>query len=446
MYLKRKIESYLSEWKSNRNRLPLIIQGARQVGKTFSIRKFAQENYDSVVEINFALHPEYKEIFAQGFKVDTIIRNISVLDNSLRFIPGHTLIFFDELQQCPNAATSLKAFREDGRYDVICSGSLMGLNYKEIESNAVGNKSDLFMKPLDFEEFLWACGYDNTFIEGLYSDMLNLRPLTDATMSVMLDLFNQYLILGGMPNVVKAYFLNDRNFQGTLQMQRDICRNYEEEITKYAGSLDKGKILNVFRKIPIFLGKENKKFQITKVAHGARSREYSGVVEWLVDSGIINICYNLSQPELPLKANYNPDCFKIYFKDSGLLVSQLDEESQADLRFNKNFSTYKGALYENIVASMLDQEGYDLFYYRNEKGTLEMDFMVRDLESVIPIEVKAKNGATASLNKLISSDEYPEIHYGIKFWRQNIGFNGSFYTFPYFLVFLLKRFLRERSI
>lgn len=227
-------------------------------------------------------------------------------------------------------------------------------------------------------------------------------------------------------------------------MQQQILLDYEEDITKYAGGLDKAKILNVYRSIPVFLGKSNKKFQISKVAHGARNRSYVGVVEWLDNAGIINICYNLELPELPLKGNYNPMDYKLYFGDPGLLIGSLDEESQQDLRNNRNFNIYKGALYENIVSDMLKKQGYSLFFYKNAKATVEMDFMIRDIDSLVPVEVKAQDGATISLNNLINKPVYSDIHYGIKLGNKNIGFNKKFYTFPYFLGFFLKRFLAER--
>ena len=442
--LKRKIDQYLKEWKNNPERKPLIIKGARQVGKTESIRNFAKNNYQSVIEINFVLQKQYKDIFNDGFEVDTIIKNISLRNPNYEFIPGNTLIFFDELQDCINCATSLKSFREDGRYDIICSGSLMGINYNEIESNSVGNKEDYEMYSMDFEEFLWAKGYKEEQIEKLYEHMKNLTPLSDTEFSVMFENFKEYMIIGGMPAIVNS-FVKQNNYSGTLKMQRQILQDYEEDITKYAGGLDHAKILNVYRKIPVFLGNENKKFQISKIETGARNREYIGTIDWLRNSGIINVCYCLEQPELPLGGNFNPDNYRIYFRDTGLLIGSLDEEAQEDLRNNKNFNTYKGAIYENIVGDMLVKQGYNLYFYKNEKATIEMDFFVRDKDSLIPVEVKANDGATVSLKKLIESEKYKDIQYGIKLGYKNIGFNGQFYTFPYFLTFLLKRFLREKS-
>ncbi len=442
--LRRKIDSFLKKWKKEADRMPLIVKGARQVGKTASILQFASDNYKNVVAINFVLQQRYKTIFEEGYEVDSIIRNISIIDPSITIEPGNTLIFFDEMQDCPNCATSLKAFKIDGRYDIICSGSLMGINYNEIESNSVGYKEDFTMHSMDFEEFLWAKGYNDDFIESIYKSMASLTPLTAVEMDVLGGLFREYMTIGGMPAVVSR-FVTSGNYSGTLKMQRQLLLDYEEDITKYAQGLDKGKIKNVYSHISVFLGQDNKKFQISKIAHNARNREYVGTIEWLRDAGIVNVCYCLAQVSLPLKGNYDPKSYKIYYKDTGLLVASLDEESQDDMRVNKNYGTYKGAIYENVVGDMLVKQGYDLYFYRNEKSTLEMDFFIRDSRSLIPVEVKAIDNATKSLSKLTSlSDTYPDIQYGIKLCNKNIGFNGQFYTFPYFLTFLLKRFVRER--
>ena len=437
--LKRKIDKYLIEWKQNPDRKPLIVKGARQIGKTESIKHFAENNYKNIININFVLQKQFKDIFDDGFEVDTIIKNISLRNPDYKFEPGETLIFFDEIQDCINCATSLKAFRQDGRYDVICSGSLMGINYKEIESNSVGNKEDYEMHSMDFEEFLWAKGYSEEQIEDLYNHMKTLTPFSNTELSVMIENFKEYTVIGGMPEIVNS-FVKNKNYSGTLKLQKQIIADYEEDITKYANGLEQTRILNVYRKIPVFLGNENKKFKISKVESGARNREYIGTIDWLNNAGIINVCYCLEQPELPLKGNYNPDNYRVYFRDTGLLIGSLDEEAQEDLRNNKNFNTYKGAIYENIIADMLVKSGYDLYFYKNEKATIEMDFFVRDRESLIPVEVKAVNGSTVSLNNLIDGEKYKDIKYGIKFCSQNIGYNGKFYTFPYFLAFLLKVF------
>lgn len=440
--LKRKIDDFLIEWKNNKDRLPLIVKGARQIGKTDSIENFARNNYKYFIEINFALQPEFKSIFDNGFNVDTIISNISLINNDFVFVPGETLIFFDEMQDCINCATSLKAFNIDRRYDVICSGSMMGINYKEIESNSVGNKQDYTMYSMDFEEFLWAKGYKENQIEDLYKCMKECKPLTTTQFDVMMLNFKDYMILGGMPAIVAKYIEN-KNFSGILTMQEQILKDYEEDIAKYAEGFDKARILNAYRKVATFLGNENKKFQVSKVSNGARNREYRGVSDWLSDAGIINISYCMEECALPLKGNYNPENYRLYFADTGLLIASLDEEAQDDLRKNQNFNTYKGAIYENVVGDMLVKAGYNLYFYKNDKGTVEMDFFIRDKNSLIPVEVKANDNSTVSLNNLIDSNNYKDIKYGIKLCNKNIGFNGKFYTFPYFMTFLLKRYLKE---
>ena len=442
--LKRKIDDYLIEWKSNPNRLPLIIKGARQIGKTNAIRNFGLNNYKIFIEINFVFNPEFKTIFDRSFNVDEIIKEITLRRPEIEIIPNETLIFFDEMQECVSTATSLKAFREDGRYDIICSGSLMGINYKKIESNSVGNKEDYTLHSMDFEEFLWAKGYKEEVIDDMLSSMINLEPLSNTMYDVMLENFKEYMITGGMPAIV-SNFIESKNFSGVLKMQKQILLDYEEDITKYAEGLGQSKILTVYKNIPVFPGNENKKFQITKIADGARNREYIGVLGWLDRAGIINICYSLDQVSLPLKGNYNPTNYRIYFGDTGLLIGSLDEEAQDDLRKNQNFNTYKGAIYENVIADMLVKQGYDLYFYKNEKGTLEMDFFIRDKDSLIPVEVKSNDNTAVSLNNLIDSNNYKDIKYGIKLCNKNIGFNGKFYTFPYFMAFLLKRYLKNKK-
>ena len=443
--LKRKIDKFLVEWKNSPGKKPLIVRGARQIGKTESISAFGRANYRHFIIINFVLQEKYKTIFGDGYEVDQIIKNMSLLDGSLTFVPNETLIFFDEMQACPACATSLKAFALDGRYDVICSGSLMGINYNEIESVSVGYKHDHLMHGMDFEEFLWAQGISDEMIEEMYGKMKRVEPLGKVEMDVMMSHFKDYMITGGMPAVV-SHFVENGNFTGVLDMQRRLLKDYEEDITKYAIGLDKGKVKNVYNHISVFLGKDNKKFQISKIARGARNRDYVGTVEWLADAGIVDVCYCLDNLDLPLKGNYNPSNYKLYYGDTGLLVASLEEEAQEDLRVNRNFNTYKGAIYENVVADMLVKQGYDLYFYRNEKSTVEMDFFVRDLSSLVPVEVKASNAATRSLNKLVDPNgKFPNVRYGIKLCAQNIGFNGLFYTFPYFLTFLLKRFLHERD-
>ena len=444
MYLERKIDKFLSDWKKNNDRKPLIVKGPRQIGKTESIKRFAQNNYKSVIEINFVTSEKYKMITSDGYDADSIIKNISLINPSNKFIPNETVIFFDEIQEFPDIATSLKFFNIDGRFDVICSGSLLGINYKRIESNSVGYKTDYNMYSLDFEEFLWAKGYNDDVINEMLKTMLELKPFSELQHTIFSSLFLDYCVLGGMPAVVKEYIKN-KTFEGTLEIQRQLIADYQEDIRKYAVGLDQTRITNVFNSIPVQLAKENKKFQLSKIEKGARFKDYRGCIEWLQDAGMIHMCHCLNNPELPLKGNYDPDKFKIYFCDTGLFVALLDDEAQEDLRANKNLSVYKGALYESIVGEALVKSGYGLYYYKKDNGTLEQDFFVRTSNSLIPLEVKSTNNRSKSLSALVSNEKYSDIEYGIKLCAGNIGFSNDIYTFPYYCTFLLKRYLQEKN-
>lgn len=442
-YLRRKIDEFLIDWKTDTDRMPLIVKGSRQIGKTESIRHFAKiAGYESFIEINFVKDQKYKKITEDGYTVASIIKNISLLDPSKKFIAGKTLIFFDEITEFPDITTSLKFFNEDGRFDVICSGSMLGVNYKKIESNSVGNKTDYEMHSIDFEEFLWAKGYHDAVIDDMLSHMKTMTAFSNIEMSVFHSIFLDYIILGGMPAVVKDY-IEKGTFEGSLDTQHQLIADYKEDIRKYAEGIDQTRILNVFNSIPSQLAKENKKFQISKVEKGARFRDYRGCAEWLDDASIVNICHRLNDVELPLSGNCDIDKFKLYFCDTGLLVSLLDDESQEDLRANKNLGVYKGALYENIVSEALVKEGYKLYYYKKDNSSLEEDFFIRSQSNLIPIEVKSNNGHSKSLRTLISSDKYPDIAYGFKLSANNIGYSEKIYTFPYFCTFLIKRFMKD---
>ncbi len=439
-YLKRKIDKYLVDWKKNANHKPLIIKGARQVGKTKSIEHFAKQNYENVIEINFVEEPIYKQIVENGYSAQAIIKNISRINPLARFIDGKTLIFFDEIQEFPDIVTSLKFFSLDGRYDVICSGSLLGIHYKDISNISVGYKLEIEMRSLDFEEFLWALGYDDSIKEDILSHMKSFTPFSNDVLKIYNDLFLDYCIVGGMPDVVRD-FVSKKTFENTLEIQRQIIIGYEADIKKYAIGLDKALIENVFRSIPFQLGKENKKFQISKVRSGAEFVDYRGSLEWLEDAGIVNISRALQAPNLPLKGNVIEDCCILYYADNGLLLSQLDDEAQLDFRQNKNLDVYKGGLFENIIGEALVKSGYELHYFKKENSTLQEEFFVRYKDYLVPIEVKASNNNSKSLSTMIKSNNYPEIHFGIKIVRGNIGFESNICTFPRFCSFLIKDFL-----
>ncbi len=444
MYLRRKIDEYLTKWKKEVDHKPLIIKGARQIGKTESILYFAKNNYENIIYINFVLEKKYTNIVCDGYDVDSVIKNISIVNPTLKFIEKKTLIIFDEIQEYPDIATTLKSFKIDGRFDVICSGSMLGINYKKIHSNSVGYKTDYEMYSMDFEEFLWAKGYQTEHIEDILNHMIKLTPFNNTELSVYKSLFLDYCVLGGMPDVVKSY-INTNTFSSAVEIQRQITLDYEEDVRKYALGLDQAKIISIYRSIPAQLAKENKKFQFNKIEKNARSREYSGCIDWLIDAGVITSCNCLNYPELPLKGNVDVSKFKLYYPDTGLLVSTLDEEAQEDLRRNKNLGVYKGALYENFVAEAFVKQGLGLYYYKKENSSLEEDFFARTKNELVPIEVKSNGNQSKSTLSLIKNSNYSDIKYGIKLGDFNIGFANNVYTFPYFCAFLIKKYLNNKQ-
>ena len=425
MYFRRKIDDFLIQWKQDPSHKPLIVKGARQIGKTESILHFANEQYSNVVYINFVLDKKFRMIVSDGYDVDTVIKNISLANPAIRFIAGETIIIFDEIQEYPDVATTLKAFRQDGRFDVICSGSMLGINYKKIHSNSVGNKTDYEMFSMDFEEFLWAKGYGEEQIDSIRKHMIDLKPFSETELNIYKSLFLDYCVLGGMPEVVRGY-VETGTFSGSLETQEQIRLDYEEDVRKYAEGLDQAKIISVYRSVPAQLAKENKKFQFSKIEKNARSREYTGYIEWLIDAGVVMECNCLIFPELPLKGNIDESKYKLYYPDTGLLISALDEEAQEDLRVNKNLGVYKGALYENFVAEVFVKQGLGLFYYKKDNSTLEEDFFVRTRDELIPVEVKSNNDRSKSLTALIKNENYSDISMELSLetltWDMQMGF------------------------
>lgn len=318
---------------------------------------------------------------------------------------------------------------------------MLGINYKKIHSNSVGNKTDYDMFSMDFEEFLWAKGYTEDQIGSIPDHMINLIPFSQTEHSVFKKLFLEYCVLGGMPAVVKGY-IESGSFSGSLSLQEQIRLDYEEDVRKYADGLDQARIIRVYRSIPAQLAKENKKFQLTKVDKNARSRDYSGCIDWLKDAGVIMECCCLNFPELPLKGNTDETRYKLYYPDTGLLISALDEEAQEDLRTNKNLGVYKGALYENFIAEAFMKQGLGLYYYKRENSTLEEDFFVRTSNELVPVEVKSNGNRSKSLTTLIKSDRYGDILHGIKLGDFNVGSSDNIFTFPYFCAFCIKEYLK----
>ena len=440
-YLRRKIDSFLLDWKA-RIHLPLLVKGARQVGKTESIIHFGKTNYSSLVYVNFVEKPKFKTIVSGGYDAESIVRELTNLDPSFHFEPNDTLIVFDEVQEFPDIATSLKFFKIDGRFDVIVSGSLLGVHYKKIASLAVGYQEDFEMRSMDFEEFLWARGRGDNFTDMIFGRMQSLKPFTDSEDFACGEHFREYCILGGMPGVV-SLFVEQGNYQGTLDRQRWIMAYYRADIRKYCDGLDQARVVETFDAIPALLGRENRKFQYAAVRRGAKARDYAGCIQWLEDAGLVARAFNMRFPELPIKGNLDSSAFKAYLPDTGLLLASLDDEVVDDFKANRNIHTYKGGIVENLVAEAILKTGKPLCYFKKENATLEMDFFLRTSGNLVPVEVKATNGRSKTLSTLIKGEHYPDITYGVKLTGGNIGFENGIYTFPHFCAFLLPRFLTE---
>ena len=444
-YLARKFDKTLAEWKLREDRLPLLIEGARQVGKSECVKHFAEGRYESFIEINFVERPEFKDIVRDGFSVAAIIRNISQIEPSFRFVTGRTLIFFDELQEFPEVATSLKFFAQSPDYDVICSGSLLGINIKRIKSLSVGYQEQAVMRSMDFEEFLWARGYRDEQFEEILERIVSAQAINPAVADAYSRLFLDFCALGGMPEVVESYFVRG-TFEKVPQIQARLLADYHSDIRKYAEGLDPVRITNVFDSIAPQLAKENKKFQLSVIEHGARRKDYWGCVDWLEQAGVVNRCCRLDFPELPLAAHVDKDFFKLYMSDTGMLVSMLDEESQADIRARRNLGTWKGGLFENIVAEALVKAGTTPVYYKKDNSTLELDFLLRAGDRVVPVEVKSENGCGKSMRTVIASEHYPDISWGVKLVNGNVGFENHILTLPQWAAFMLPRIVKSLRV
>ena len=447
--LKRKIESVLAEWKNSKLKKPLVIKGIRQCGKTYIVRKFAKENYESVVYMNFILEPDKKTAFTGNIDVETIILNLSALIPNSRFINGKTCIILDEIQECREARTALKSFQMDGRFDVIATGSLLGVKgYGKSEmdmeqgqdSIPVGYENVVEMYPLDFEEFLWANGINEKVIATVKSCFENETVVPDGIHKVMMELLYRYVIVGGLPDVVNT-FLETKNIEQTYHVQRSLIAEYEDDMVKYAADEDKPRIRECFESIPKQLAKDNKKFQYSVVRKGARSAQYIGSIQWLEDAGIAKRCYNTKVTELPLEGNAVSDCFKLYTTDIGLLVSMLDYGTQADI-LKGNLLGYKGAIFENLIADFLCKSGQKLYYYQKDSG-LELDFLVRYKSECVVIEVKAKSGQTKSLKTVLKNKNVYHINNAIKLGKYNVGREGEVLTIPLYMGFLIKEKLAD---
>ncbi len=436
--LRRKIEDTLLKWKNTPDHKPLIIKGCRQCGKTSSVLDFAHKNYKSTVYLNFYENPDYVKIFSGSLETDNIVMLTSaLLGSSAKFVPGETVLILDEIQECPEARTALKFFRTDGRYDVIGTGSLLGVRGygKEPKSVPVGSETVITMYPLDFEEFLWANGISEDVISLLERSLETVTPVPEALHERMRQLLLQYTVIGGMPDAVQT-FINTRQMDEVLTIQRDIVHSYEDDMVKYASNPDKSKIKECFQSIPKQLSKENKKFQYSVVSKGAKASKYSGNLQWIEDAGIIARCYNLSITELPLDGNAIEDCFKVYMRDCGLFVSMLEDGTQYDI-LQGNLYAYKGAIFENLIADIFGKMGRKLYYFRKDSG-LEVDFVIRYKGECVPVEVKSTSGNIKSTKTILSHPEKYHVNHAIKLGDYNVGTADNVLTLPLYMAFLLK--------
>ena len=387
--------------------------------------------------MNFFENPDYCSVFEGSLEIDNITMLLSaLLGSEAVFEPGNTILVLDEIQECPDARTALKFFHLDGRYDVIGTGSLLGVRGygKEPKSIPVGYETTIDMSPLDFEEFLWANGISEVVIDSLRKNIRGVTPVPAALHKKMRQLLLQYTVVGGMPDVVQT-FVDTKRLDEVLNMQRDIVRSYEDDMIKYANQKDKSHILECFQSIPKQLSKENKKFQYSVVKKGSTASKYAGSLQWIEDAGIISRCYNLSATELPLDGNAQDDVFKVYMRDCGLFISMLEDGTQFDV-LQGNLARYKGAIFENLIADMFTKMGRKLYYFHKNSG-LEVDFVIRYKGECTLVEVKASSGNTKSTKTILAHPEKYHVNSAIKLGDYNVGRSGEILTLPLYMAFLL---------
>ena len=435
--LKRKIEKTLLNWLNTENRNPLILKGCRQCGKTFSVLRFAQQHYKHVVYLNFFENPDYKTIFEGSLKVDDVVLMMSAfVGANVRFIPHETVIVLDEIQECPRARAALKFFKLDGRFDVLATGSLLGISGYRSEdySVPVGYETIIDMFPLDFEEFLWANGIEDSLIALLKQCLEEERPVPEALHQRMRDLLLQYVVVGGMPHIVDQ-FIKEKNVAFVREEQKLLIRSFEDDMVKYAQSADKSRIRECFESIPKQLARDNKKFQFSLIKKTARSNQYVGSLQWLEDTGLIRRCYNLTLPELPLEGNACHDKFKVYMADTGLFVGMLEDGTERDILQGDLFG-YKGAIFENLVADFFIKMKRPLYYFQTDTG-LEVDFVMRYKGEAVLLEVKATSGNTKSTRTILKHPEKYHVHSAIKLGDYNVGRREQLLKLPLYMGFLL---------
>lgn len=445
----RKIDIELDEWKKALlyKKKAFLLKGLRQVGKTSSIKRYAYANYENVVYINFKTEISLKEIFAGDLKVDRIILDLSFARPDIAFVPYKTVLIFDEIQECSGARAAIKPFMEDGRFDIIASGSLLGIkgyNKKYQGGVSVGYEHTVYMKPMDFEEFLWAKGISHSSIDYLKTCFAGKKAISPSVHVSMLRYFREYICVGGMPSVLSSY-LNEDSYLSAYREQKDILEGYKDDFGKHLNKEEEeetdqillSRINKVYASLPAQLAKENKKFMYSNIESRGTSAKFDPAIQWLIDYGLANYCHNLRSLSLPLKGNAIENIFKLYIADTGLFMAMLEEGAASDIMFG-GMGSYKGYIYENIVADALSKNGIPLYYYSKESG-LEIDFITCFQRKLYLVEVKAKNGnAKSSKTVLGDKTHYAEVEGLIKLSESNIRENGNVLSLPYYLAFLLR--------
>lgn len=431
--LKRKIYQQLQEWRDSHHEDCLLIKGARQVGKTFAITQFGQTEYESFIAINFIESPQLKALFDGDLSSSNIKKQMTMLIPGIQFIAEKTLIFLDEIQECPNARTALKFLAQDNAIDVIASGSLLGLSYASVSSIPVGYERQIEMYGLDFEEYLWALGYSEETTNTLREHFQALEPLPDEVHKKMLEILHEFMAIGGMPAVVQA-FIEKQNFATAYAEQEKILAAYLDDIAKFADVTTRNKARECYLSIPRQLAKENTKFKYGMVEKKGTARKFETALDWLRDANLVRYCRAVTTPQFPLRAYEDESKFRVYLSDPGLLCAMYGFEMIAAIIRDELQGPMKGGIYENVVADMLVKAGRDLHYWMNDKGNIEIEFLLEKEASVVPVEVKAKRGATASLNKLLEQDD---MKYGYKLSAGNIGVSGKKITLPLYMALYL---------
>ena len=433
--MKRKILNDLMKWKENPHKKPLIIKGARQVGKTYIIREFAQEAYEDLVEINFERDLEFIDLFKKTHNPKDILQYLEVAFMDKNF-DRNTLFFMDEIQACSDALTSLKFLAESFPCDIICSGSMLGVAIANSTSFPVGYIETWQMYPLSFMEFIEALGMN--IIQSLSDCLLNNLPVMEVLHNKMNDLFKEYMVVGGMPEVVNKY-IETKSFKETLLVQRRIVSDYLNDMVKYADGSERIKVRECYQSIPLQLAKENKKFQYKLVKSGGNARYFDASLNWLKDSGLVNLTYRLKTIDKPLEIHKESAVFKVYMADTGLLVSQFDESVIKEL-LNGNLGVFKGALYENIAAQILSMHERELYYFEPNTSS-EIDFIIYYKGEICPLEIKAgRNTASKSFTNFVDKYNSP---YAFRLSQKNIGTNKE--NVSYVPLYMLEMLLDQEK-